>query len=204
MTSKIKITKNFRISVSSLKKSAEEFPKNQCLLKILEKQPKNAEIKEEYCDVHKQKFEFICVDCKKRLCFKCALFDGHKEHDIRAEEELLNELIMRGDCLRELLQIIEDNSQAFNKRNEIQQAYEKCVGHEKEIHTLIELKFQEYLEVLKSKKANVMRCLGNIVLAISDKFAAIKQMPKNLPNKVVKWKEEYLEFFLNILELRLN
>lgn len=126
-----------------------------------------------------------------RLCSKCALFGGHREHDIRAEDELLNELAMRGDCLREMLQIIEDNTQILNKKEELQSSYEKCLAQEKDIKMQVELKFQEFLDALINKKARVLKSLENIKVSVGEKFSLLKKLPQTFPEKVTKWKEEY-------------
>ena len=195
-----------RTSCGMGKKQAEDFPKNQSLLQLLAKQAhaeKEREKEKENmgkskagreskgeaeCGQHKRKFEIVCVDCKMRLCSKCALFGGHRNHDIRAEEDVLTELTMRGDCLNEMVQLVKDNEQIFAKQDEVKQAYEKCTAREKEIHTLIELKFQDYIEALNNKKARAIQSLANIALAVGDKFTSVKEAPQNLAERVAKWK----------------
>ena len=125
-----------------------------------------------------------------RLCSKCALFGGHRTHDIRAEEDIVTELAMRGECLQEMLQLVKDNEQIFAKQDEVKSAYEKCMGREKEIHTLIELRFQDYFEALKNKKAKVIQSLANVALSVGEKFAGLREAPNNLSERVLKWKDE--------------
>ena len=83
------------------KRSCDDFPKNLSLLRILEKQlptPKNES--DNICSSHKKPLEIVCVDCKKRLCSKCALFDGHRTHDLRTEEDVRNEISLRKEIGR--------------------------------------------------------------------------------------------------------
>ena len=52
--------------------------------------------------MHQRKLEIICVDDKQRICANCALFGNHKNHDIRMEEEIMNEINVRTECLMEM------------------------------------------------------------------------------------------------------
>lgn len=186
----------YRIICGNGKKQAADFPKNQSLIRLLQKQasatPKEKpQTKGNECEQHKKKYEIVCLDCKKRLCSKCALFGGHRSHDLRQEEDVISEIAMRKECLSEMLQLVADNEQIFAKHEEVKVAYEKCTEREKEIHTLIELKFQDYFEALKNKKAKVMQSLANVVLSIGEKFSGFKEIPQKLEDKVTKWKNEY-------------
>jgi len=51
---------------------------------------------------HKRKIEIICIDCKERICSQCALFGNHKPHDIRMEQDVLDEISIRTECLMEM------------------------------------------------------------------------------------------------------
>ena len=54
------------------------------------------------CVQHKRKIEIICIDCKERICSQCALFGNHKPHDIRMEQDVLDEISIRTECLMEM------------------------------------------------------------------------------------------------------
>ena len=58
------------------------------------------------CPIHKRKIEIICIDCKERICSNCALFGNHKNHDIRMEQDVLDEINIRTECLMEMYQIV--------------------------------------------------------------------------------------------------
>jgi len=198
------------ILCGALKKAAEEFPKNLSLLRILEKQQQKQinesanskeKIPENQCAVHKRKLEIVCIDCKIKLCSKCALFEGHRTHDLRTEEDVQSELNARKECLQEMLQMVAENEQIFTKQEEVKNAYEKCMAREKEIHTLIELRFQEYFDALKAKKAKVIQSLANVALALGEKFTKLRDNPKGLSEKVGKWKVEY---FLAVLIMKIE
>lgn len=59
------------------------------------------------CPAHGKKFEIICIDCKERICSNCALFGKHKPHDIRLEQDVLDEINIRTECLMEMYQIVD-------------------------------------------------------------------------------------------------
>ena len=62
------------------------------------------------CMQHKRKIEIICIDCKERICSQCALFGPHKPHDIRMEQDVLDEISIRTECLMEMFQIVEQTA----------------------------------------------------------------------------------------------
>ena len=68
---------------------------------------------EELCEVHKKKLEVICVDDRSKLCPHCALFGGHRTHDVRTEEEVLREIAIRAEALMEMIQHVETSNQLF-------------------------------------------------------------------------------------------
>jgi hypothetical protein len=120
-----------------VKEKAEKYPKNFSLIKMADKfrkqmeegssmsasilstasnprasvvtaQPAGAQdSQEELCPVHRRKIELICIDCKERICSNCALFGQHKPHDIRMEQDVLDEINTRTECLMEMYQIVE-------------------------------------------------------------------------------------------------
>lgn len=61
------------------------------------------------CKIHQRKLEIICIDDKERICSNCALFGKHKNHDIRMETDVLNEIQVRTECLMEMYEMIESN-----------------------------------------------------------------------------------------------
>jgi hypothetical protein len=56
--------------------------------------------------MHQRKIEIICIDCRDRICSNCALFGNHKNHDIRMETEVVEEINIRTECLMEMYQIV--------------------------------------------------------------------------------------------------
>ena len=65
---------------------------------------------EEFCMEHNRKLEIICIQDRMRICSTCALFGGHKGHDVRMEPEVVNELTIRTELLIQMYQIVDDIS----------------------------------------------------------------------------------------------
>lgn len=103
----------FRI-VCSVKKPAQDFPKNFALLRIAEKRASETPTptgtpapQSDECEVHKRKFELICYNHKMQICTSCALFGDHKNCDYRQQEEILNEITLRTELLLEIYELVE-------------------------------------------------------------------------------------------------
>jgi hypothetical protein len=43
----------------------------------------------ERCAIHKKKTEILCLYCRVKLCTNCALFGGHKVHDVMPIEDAI-------------------------------------------------------------------------------------------------------------------
>ena len=65
-------------------------------------QPKDQEKPEDMCEEHSRKLEIICIQDRMRICSTCALFGQHKGHDVRMEQEVVNELTVRTELLIEM------------------------------------------------------------------------------------------------------
>lgn len=59
------------------------------------------------CPIHGKPLDVICVTCKERTCSNCALFGSHKGHDVRPEQEVLDQINLRTECLMEMYQMME-------------------------------------------------------------------------------------------------
>ena len=74
---------------------------------------------QDMCYIHNKPIEIICIDCKERICSNCALFGNHKGHDIRMEQEVLDEINLRSECLMEMYQIVDDTAQSKPDESEV-------------------------------------------------------------------------------------
>lgn len=73
---------------------------------------------EELCPKHKRKLEIICIDDRVRVCANCALFGEHKGHEVRQEDEVIDEITRTGELLMTMYQVVTELGQ--NKINQSQ------------------------------------------------------------------------------------
>lgn len=62
--------------------------------------------------------DVISITSKERICSNCALFGAHKGHDVRPEQEVLDQINLRTECLMEMYQMME--TAAHEKPNEME------------------------------------------------------------------------------------
>jgi len=77
--------------------------------KFQKKEESESQVQGELCLQHQKKLEIICLDDQMRICSNCALFGAHKNHEIKMEQEVLQEIQVRTECLLEMYQMIEQN-----------------------------------------------------------------------------------------------
>ena len=70
------------------------------------------------CPIHGKPLDLINVTTKDRTCSSCALFGAHKGHDVRPEQEVLDQINLRTECLMEMYQMME--SGFAEKPNELE------------------------------------------------------------------------------------
>lgn len=56
-------------------------------------------LQEEMCKEHGRKLEIICIQDRMRICANCALFGSHRNHDIRQESDVVNEITLRTEMV---------------------------------------------------------------------------------------------------------
>jgi len=171
------------------KKAPEEFPKNLSLIRVIERQSANKE-NVNLCAIHNKRLEIVCIDCKKRLCSKCALFEGHRVHELRPEEDVYSEIMLRKELLQDMLEMVNDSHELISHKNKLEDAYEKCEAKEEEFKNKIEKKFNECISLLNEKKTQALQSLKNISTSIKERIRELQSFSKDLPNLVNDWKTE--------------
>ena len=59
-----------------------------------------------------------------RLCPNCALFGVHKNHDVRMETDVLEEINLRTECLMEMYQIVAQTSGEKPNKAQVDKIYQ--------------------------------------------------------------------------------
>jgi hypothetical protein len=87
------------------------------------------------CPMHHKIIEIICIDCKERICSNCALFGNHKQHDIRMEQDVLEEINIRTECLMEMYQHLAQAAQERPDENQVNLIYDQFKLKSQEMKT---------------------------------------------------------------------
>ena len=110
-------------------------------------QPEEEE--DDMCPEHGRKLEIICIQCRVRICSTCALFGGHKGHDVRMEQEVVNELTIRTELLIQMYQIVDDISQNRVDQNVVTRMNSEFRQKSNELKNNLKEKFSELKTMLK-------------------------------------------------------
>jgi len=129
--------RNFALDQPSL----DNFPINIALKKVI------MESQEwEVCPIHQEKIKLVCITDRIKLCAYCALFKGHRDHEIKTLAELQPQLI-------ENLQKLQDILKNLNKHyREIQDQTETT---RQSFHGIIENRFAELIETITRRKTKL-------------------------------------------------
>jgi len=68
-------------------------------------------LQEEMCKEHGRRLEIICIQDRMRICANCALFGSHKNHDIRQESDVVNEITLRTEMVIQMYEMMEHSTE---------------------------------------------------------------------------------------------
>ncbi|CAI2361108.1 unnamed protein product [Moneuplotes crassus] len=145
------------------------------------------------CAIHNKKLEVICYDCRIRICPNCALFGGHRSHDIREEHELLQEITLRAELLLDIYQLIEQNKSNMGDQAEVDDLYNQFIMKQISLKKDVANKFKEINNELLRKEKAIMNILERNFDSIEKTFGEIKNGPKKVVEIADKWCEEVQE-----------
>ena len=101
------------------------------------------------CAEHNRKVEIICIQDRTRICSTCALFGAHKGHDVRMEQEVVNELTIRTELLIQMYQIVDDISQNRIDQVQVSQMASEFRHKSNELRNTLKEKFNQLKTILK-------------------------------------------------------
>lgn len=114
---------------------------------------------DDLCAEHGRKLEIICIQCRQRICSTCALFGAHKGHDVRMEQEVVNELTIRTELLIQMYQIVDDISQNRVDQNTVTKMNTEFRMKSNELKNNLKEKFNELKTMLKIQEQKAERIL---------------------------------------------
>ena len=151
-----------------------------------------------FCIIHKRKNEIICLDDKTKICTTCALFGNHKNHNLKSEEDLMNELFVKSEILIDYFEMIDNFTIKINdyenvdyknhsEKLKIEAKEKECILKDK-----VSLFFKELRFLLKEKEKQLLQELTiNFEDNINKKIDFFEKGIKPLKENIIKWKNEY-------------
>ena len=163
--------------------SIESIPKNQALLKLLS----NSKI----CPIHKNKQEYVCINCKTQICSRCALMGAHRDHEIKRMEEVKQEVFMQATLLVDMLEIIDKTENELSgtimvKLEETAEIYDK---KRTEIEKLIKSEFMQMRSQIDQLEKSVLKDLEKHFDDIENVIASSREFPKVIYKQAGEWKD---------------
>jgi hypothetical protein len=156
------------------KKNIAYFPKNWPLISLIEK--RNSQ---QICQTHHTHIEMICLECKEKICSKCALKGNHKGHDIDVIHDFVAEIDNKVGEIDQwtdhLTVYLENVEKAFEERK----------------HGLInevECKFNTYIGMLLMKKDSVVEEINSFFSGIMEQN--IFKLKEELVDMSRRWRNE--------------
>ena len=170
--------------------SVDSLPKNFSLLQILSRMPKKQSLSNT-CPAHKRQLEYVCVEDRSRVCAECAIFGGHKGHDIRPLEEVMKEVTLRAECLIDMLQIIEKSQYSVMDdgiKSRLDTLYDHYCRRRLDLEKDLRDGFQKLHKNLKDIESAALTSLQKNFNYIEANIVNIRDMPKLIDSQATNWK----------------
>lgn len=115
------------------------------------------------CIDHKKKLDIICLTCRKTICYQCALFENHKNHQVKQQNEFLQEFISVKNEIAQIKNNINEKKKILNLFDE--KLSNLLNKNSINIDLRIEETFRVFIEKLKKQKESLFeekkKCFAN-------------------------------------------
>jgi len=163
--------------------NVEDIPMNVALFKLIEKP--------NLCNEHKKKLDYVCINCKSKICSHCALMGGHKDHEIKAMEDVHNEVAMRTGCLLDMLEIIDKTESELS--DSIMIKLEEVADHYNRKRTDIEKTVKTEFDLMRTQldtlEKNILETLEKHFDNIENVIVSSREFPKVIYRQAGEWKD---------------
>lgn len=149
-----------------------------------------------FCNLHRRPLEIACLDHKVKICTTCALFGEHKHHNLKSEEDLIKDITLKAECLIELYELVEKNSEVFENnlvmyQRDVEEIKRNLTDENQKIKEKAKLYFKELRFLLKTKEKQIIDILDERLEDYLEKrFDYVKNIPKETRQKTAEWKKE--------------
>lgn len=162
------------------------------------------------CEEHGKALEYFCLDCKKRVCVECGLIGTHRDHLIRADEDLKKEFDMRIQVLCELVEMMKDSREATVLELEqanLQEIYQTYTDRKTEAQAKLTAGFDHLRAQLAVAESEAQSILFNHYEHIDNLFQTVEAAPSSMEQHLNQLKScistfvEQIDAFENPFEL---
>jgi len=156
------------------KKQPSSFPKNLPLISMIEERKA-----QETCSVHHSQLEMVCIDCKEKICNKCALKGSHRGHEIDVLADFIKEINTK---VREMEGW---SSKLTHHLDKVERGFEE---EKKKLLKDVESKFNWYIGQILKKKDEVTEQINTFFASITNQD--IFSLREELKETITKWKND--------------
>ena len=128
------------------------------------------------CPIHGKPMDLISVTSKERICASCALFGAHKGHDVRPEQEVIEQINLRTECLMEMYQMMETALSEKPNEKEVQSLTENFRQKAEEMRRSLKDKFKEMRNILVVQEQTTQAILDKNLLYIEKELKNLQQI----------------------------
>ena len=104
------------------------------------------------CLEHGKPRELICIHCQKKVCHTCALFGGHKGHDVREKTETMNEIQLRMEVLIEMYSLVEQECMKLGEQSMLKMYQDGMVTYKNALKEQVTTQFDQWRAILAAKE----------------------------------------------------
>lgn len=118
------------------------------------------------------------------------MFGDHKNHDIREEAEVINEITLRTELLIDIYDLIEQNKTNLGDQKEIDDLYNQFMTKQMNLKKIVTNKFKEYYNELLRKEKDITGQLDKNFEIVEKIFGEVKNGPKKVMIAAEEWSKQ--------------
>ncbi len=113
------------------------------------------------CQQHQSVNELACVTCKQRICPHCALFGGHKGHEVKEEKEAQEIIQNNSEQLKLLMNEFSAMATEISGKQNYWKFFDKYRAKKEELKVHIQNEFKRWRKALRALEMKVLDKLHN-------------------------------------------
>ena len=147
------------------------------------------------CIDHKKTLDIICLTCKKTICYQCALFEDHRNHQVKQQNEFLQELVgVKKDICKIKYNIDKNKENLFSFKELLSDLLKK---KSEEMDLNIEETFNIFLQKIKNEKQNILEEKKKAFLNFEEILRSKIKTSYDFENDINNWEKRIDELTNN-------